>query len=57
MITCRLQGGIGNLMFQIAFIEYEGMMSGFKTGLQLRIMFYMMVFFSQKNTFLIEILF
>jgi|TARA_R110002050_G_scaffold100799_4_gene208694 hypothetical protein len=32
MITCRLQGGIGNLMFQIAFIEYEGMVSGFKTG-------------------------
>ena len=32
MISCRLKGGIGNLMFQIAFIEYEGKMNGFKTG-------------------------
>jgi hypothetical protein len=32
MISCRLKGGIGNMMFQIAFIEYEGKMNRFETG-------------------------
>lgn len=32
MITCRLKGGIGNMMFQIAFIEYEGKVNKFETG-------------------------
>ena len=32
MITCRLKGGLGNMMFQIAFIEYEGKMNKFQTG-------------------------
>ena len=32
MISCRLKGGIGNIMFQIAFIEYEGKMNKFETG-------------------------
>lgn len=32
MISCRLKGGLGNMMFQIAFTEYEGMVNNFKTG-------------------------
>lgn len=32
MITCRLKGGIGNMMFQIAFVEYEGKANNFQTG-------------------------
>lgn len=32
MITCRLKGGLGNMMFQIAFIEYEGKVNNFQTG-------------------------
>lgn len=33
MISCRLKGGIGNMMSQIAFIEYEGKRTGFSNGL------------------------
>ena len=32
MISCRLKGGLGNLMFQIAFVEYESMMTGYPRG-------------------------
>ena len=32
MISCRLKGGLGNLMFQIAFVEYESMMTGYPIG-------------------------
>lgn len=32
MITCRLKGGLGNMMFQTAFIQYEGFMGNLKTG-------------------------
>ena len=32
MITCKLKGGLGNMMFQTAFIQYEGFMGNFKTG-------------------------
>ena len=32
MITCRLKGGLGNMMFQIAFLEYEGKKNNFQTG-------------------------
>jgi len=32
MITCRLKGGLGNMMFQLAFVEYEGKMNNFQTG-------------------------
>ena len=32
MISCRLKGGLGNLMFQIAFLEYSSMITGYQTG-------------------------
>jgi len=32
MITCRLKGGLGNMMFQIAAIESAGKVNGFETG-------------------------
>ena len=32
MITCRLKGGLGNMMFQTSFIQYEGFMGNLKTG-------------------------
>ena len=32
MITCRLKGGLGNLMFQIAFLEYTSMRTGYPAG-------------------------
>ena len=32
MISCRLKGGLGNLMFQIAAIEYMAKSKGFQRG-------------------------
>ena len=32
MISCRLKGGLGNMMFQIAFVEYSRMMTGYPSG-------------------------
>jgi|TARA_R100000081_G_C4819477_1_gene178273 hypothetical protein len=32
MISCRLKGGLGNMMFQIAFVEYSSMMTGYPSG-------------------------
>jgi len=32
MISCTLKGGLGNLMFQIAFLEYSGNMNKYQTG-------------------------
>jgi hypothetical protein len=29
MISCRLKGGLGNIMFEIAFLEYTSMMTGY----------------------------
>ena len=32
MISCVLKGGIGNMMFEIAFLEYESRRTGFAAG-------------------------
>ena len=32
MISCTLKGGLGNLMFQIAFLEYSSMITGYPAG-------------------------
>jgi len=32
MISCKLGAGLGNLMFQIAFVEYQGNKTGYPTG-------------------------